>query len=197
MVTNLFRDQLDRYGEVTHTLENIKIGIQPQPERHALPERGRFALSTSIHNDFENPVIFFGVNTPIYTSRVEELSDAPYCIRCKQRIRLRLCHLWPPRQLSLPEMRLLPPADRTSAVAKVLSSDAEQSHRCLPHQNEAEYEAKINLPGGYNIYNACAAMAAGQAMGLDAVRRPRSPSPSLPAASVGWKNSRSAARTSA
>ena len=27
VVTNVFRDQLDRYGEVTHTLDNIRIGI--------------------------------------------------------------------------------------------------------------------------------------------------------------------------
>ena len=39
---------------------------------------------------------------------------------------------------------------------------------------EEEYEAKINLPGGYNIYNACAAMAAGQAMGLDAATTAKS-----------------------
>lgn len=28
-------------------------------------------------------MIFYGVNTPIYKDRVDEVSDAPYCIRCK------------------------------------------------------------------------------------------------------------------
>ena len=28
LVTNVFRDQLDRYGEITHTLDNIRIGVQ-------------------------------------------------------------------------------------------------------------------------------------------------------------------------
>jgi len=32
VVTNVFRDQLDRYGEVTHTLNNIKIGISHSPK---------------------------------------------------------------------------------------------------------------------------------------------------------------------
>lgn len=59
------------------------------------------------------------------------------------------------------------------AVAKVVSSDAEQS-TVVFRIGEAEYEAKINLPGGYNIYNACAAMAAGQAMGLDAATTAKS-----------------------
>lgn len=27
LVTNVFRDQLDRYGEITHTLNNIRIGL--------------------------------------------------------------------------------------------------------------------------------------------------------------------------
>ena len=35
VVTNLFRDQLDRYGEVTHTLENIEIGIITTPPERA------------------------------------------------------------------------------------------------------------------------------------------------------------------
>ena len=32
VVTNLFRDQLDRYGEVMHTLEEIRKGIKMVPE---------------------------------------------------------------------------------------------------------------------------------------------------------------------
>ena len=32
LVTNLFRDQLDRYGEVTHTLGNIREGLKGTPE---------------------------------------------------------------------------------------------------------------------------------------------------------------------
>ena len=31
-VTNLFRDQLDRYGEVMHTADTIRIGIRKVPE---------------------------------------------------------------------------------------------------------------------------------------------------------------------
>ena len=32
LVTNLFRDQLDRYGEITHTLSNIRQGIRGVPD---------------------------------------------------------------------------------------------------------------------------------------------------------------------
>lgn len=171
VVTNLFRDQLDRYGEVTHTLENIKIGISHSPNA-TLCLNADDSLCTSIHDDFENPVIFFGVNTPIYTSRVEELSDAPYCIRCKSEYVYDYVTYGHLGSYRCPKCGYCRPQTDV-AVAKVLSSDAEQS-TVVFRIGEAEYEAKINLPGGYNIYNACAAMAAGQAMDLDAATTAKS-----------------------
>ena len=71
-----------RYGEVTHTLDNIRIGIENS--KHAtLCVNADDSLCASLHDVLPNPVVFFGVDTPIYHDRVDELSDAPYCIRCK------------------------------------------------------------------------------------------------------------------
>ena len=82
VVTNVFRDQLDRYGEVTHTLDNIRLGIANCPDA-VLCLNADDSLSGSLAETVDNPVVFYGVDTPIYKNRVEELSDAPYCIRCK------------------------------------------------------------------------------------------------------------------
>ena len=117
-------------------------------------------------------MIFFGVNTPIYTSRVEELSDAPYCIRCKSEYVYDYVTYGHLGSYRCPKCGYCRPQTDV-AVAKVVSSDAEQS-TVVFRIGEEEYEAKINLPGGYNIYNACAAMAAGQAMGLDAATTAKS-----------------------
>ncbi|MFR4413861.1 MAG: hypothetical protein ACLT4C_00365 [Butyricicoccus sp.] len=43
VVNNIFRDQLDRYGEITHTLNAIREGITHVPNATALPERGLLA----------------------------------------------------------------------------------------------------------------------------------------------------------
>ena len=57
VVTNVFRDQLDRYGEVTHTLENIRIGIENSP--HAkLALNADDSLCTSLAGAVPNPVLF-------------------------------------------------------------------------------------------------------------------------------------------
>lgn len=165
VVTNVFRDQLDRYGEVTHTLENIKIGIENSP--HAtLCLNADDSLCTSLADGAKQPVIFYGVQTPIYASRVEELSDAPYCIRCKKAYvydYVTYGHLGKYRCPACGYARPEP----SVAVEQIAVSDGEHSELVFSVDGTA-YGANVNLPGGYNIYNACACMAAGKAMGLDA-----------------------------
>ena len=164
VVTNVFRDQLDRYGEVTHTLENLRIGISHCPDA-VLCLNADDSLARSLADDVPNRVIYYGVSTPIYDHRVAELSDAPYCIRCKHEYvydYVTYGHLGGYR---CPNCGYCRP-DPEVAVTKVYSSDTEGSRVRLEAGGQA-YDTTVNLPGGYNIYNACAAMACGRALGLD------------------------------
>ncbi len=164
VVTNVFRDQLDRYGDVTRTLENIRISVANCSDA-VLCLNADDSLSGSLAQDVSNPVLFYGVDTPIYKDRVTELSDAPYCPQCKGEyvydyvtyghlggFRCPKCgHSRPQPQISIKEVR---------------SSDADCS-RVIVAAEGREYPATVALPGGYNIYNACAAMTCAHAMGLD------------------------------
>ena len=164
MVTNLFRDQLDRYGEVTHTLDNIRLGIENSPNA-VLALNADDSLCTSLAGTVKNRAVFYGVNTPIYRERVSELSDAPYCIRCKHEYvydYVTYGHLGKYHCSSCGYSRPEPEI----AVTRIDVNDQEHSEVVF-RIGESEYQAKISLPGGYNIYNACAAMVAGQLMGLD------------------------------
>ena len=166
VVTNVFRDQLDRYGEVTHTLDNIRLGIANCPEA-VLCLNADDSLSGSLAETVDNPVVFYGVDTPIYKNRVEELSDAPYCIRCKHAYvydYVTYGHLGGYRCPHCGNRR----PDPSVSVREVVESNAERS-RIVFSVDGAEYPATVNLPGGYNIYNACAAMTCGRVLGLDPV----------------------------
>lgn len=163
VVTNVFRDQLDRYGEVTHTLDSIRIGIQNSPNA-VLCLNADDSLSGSLGAEVENPVVYYGVSTPIYQERVEEVSDAPYCIHCKHEYvydYVTYGHLGGYR---CPNCGYGRPAPQV-AVTEVISSDAEQSSVVVAADGKS-YPTVINLPGGYNIYNAAACMAYGKASGL-------------------------------
>lgn len=163
LVTNLFRDQLDRYGEVTHTLRLIEEGIKNSPNA-TLCLNADDSLVASIAGDFPNlPVVFYGVNTPIYKTRVDEVSDAPFCIRCKHKYvydYVTYAHLGSYHCPNCGYERPTPDI----AVTKVLSTDANQS-KIEMSDGEKTYDATVNLPGGYNIYNACGTMAVGKALG--------------------------------
>ena len=165
MVTNLFRDQLDRYGEVTHTRNNIKIGIEHSPNAQ-LCLNADDSLTASLAEEVPNPVLYYGVNTPIYRDRVQELSDAPYCLHCKHAYTYDYVTYGHLGGYRCPACGYCRPSPRVY-VQDVLTSDAEHSEVDLVAGGET-YRTNINLPGGYNIYNACACMAAGQAMELDA-----------------------------
>lgn len=164
VVTNVFRDQLDRYGEVTHTLDNIRLGIENSP--HAtLAVNADDSLCTSLAGQVKNPVVFFGVDTPIYAERVQELSDAPYCIHCGHEYVYDYVTYGHLGKYRCPSCGYSRPEPEIS-VSEVIKTDAEHSEVVFNYEG-TRIPATICLPAGYNIYNACATMAAGKILGLD------------------------------
>jgi len=164
VVTNVFSDQLDRYGDIGQTLENIRIGIS-HSKRAVLCLNADDSLSGSLAEQVDNPVVYYGVDTPIYKNRVAEVSDAPFCRICKHEYvydYVTYGHLGGYR---CPECGRGRPTPDVS-VTEVLSSDSEAS-RVVFCDGEEKINAEINLPGGYNIYNACSAMACAKALSMD------------------------------
>ena len=164
VVTNVFRDQLDRYGEVTHTLNSILTGIKNSPNA-VVCINADCSLSVSMKDQIPNKVVFYGVESEIYKNRVHEVSDAPYCIKCKTEYVYDYVTYGHLGGFRCPKCGYHRP-DAQVAVEKVLESTADSS-KILVRFGGKEYEATVNLPGGYNIYNATAMIAAGYVMGMD------------------------------
>ena len=74
VVNNIFRDQLDRYGEITHTLNAIREGITHVPDA-TLCLNADCSLTSSLADDVPNKVVWFGVDVPIYKETAFELSE--------------------------------------------------------------------------------------------------------------------------
>ena len=164
LVTNVFRDQLDRYGEVTHTLNNIIIGIQNSP--HAkICLNADCSLSVSIADKVKNEVYFYGVDVPIYRSPVKEVSDAPHCIRCKQEYEYTYHTFGHLGGFYCPECGYKRP-DTNLSVTEIIGSFLDSTTVTVKFHDKTE-QVKINLPGGYNIYNAAGALAVAEVMNLD------------------------------
>lgn len=163
VVTNVFRDQLDRYGEVTHTVDSIRKGLDGSPDT-VVCLNADCSLTASLSLEREGALRFYGVDVPL--DGVSAVSDAPRCIVCGGEYEYdyhTFAHLGAFRcpkcgyarrdcDVAVTAVRELR-ADGTSAVMRV---------------DGAQYEAEISLPAAYNLYNAAAAVAAATAVGMDA-----------------------------
>lgn len=163
LVTNVFRDQLDRYGEVTHTLENILIGIKNSPEA-IVCLNADCSLSVSIAEQVPNKVLFYGVDVPIYANPVSEVSDAPHCIKCKHEYLYHYRTFGHLGGFSCPNCGYARPEPEIS-VTELVESDLSSTTVQMRVFGETE-SFVINLPGGYNIYNAVSALAVSESLGF-------------------------------
>ena len=166
VVTNLFRDQLDRYGEVTHTLENIHAALEPIPQAK-LCLNADCSLTSSLALDLPNPVVYFGIEKGAVPSRPKpEISDATHCIRCKAEYDYDYISYGHLGGFSCPRCGYRRhKADY--AVTEILSQGADSSSLIMDIRGE-KHMVTVNLPAMYNIYNAIGAVAAVSEMGLGA-----------------------------
>ena len=161
VVTNIFRDQLDRYGEVTHTLESIRIGLE-RAQRATVCLNADDSLVTSLAPDAPDRVRFYGMNTPLGDGG--GLSDAPRCIVCGAEYEYDFhtyAHLGGFRCPKCGYSRTEPDV----AVVGVDALNADSSAAEFRVDGEI-YPAAVSLPAVYNLYNAAAALTAARAMGV-------------------------------
>ncbi len=164
VVTNLFRDQLDRYGEVTHTLENIREALRSVPEA-TLCLNADCSLSSSLALSLPNRVVYFGLEQGAVPSRAKaQLSDATHCIRCKTEYEYDYVTFGHLGGFRCPRCGYCRHA-ADYAVTEVIEQRSAGTTAAVSVRGQARI-AEINLPALYNVYNAIGALAAAMEMGV-------------------------------
>lgn len=164
IVTNVFRDQVDRFTELEVTMSGIRAGIENSPEA-IVSINADCSLTTSLVKNVKNKVIYYGVNCPIYEDLVTEVSDAQFCIECKTEYNYDYKTYGHLGSYSCPNCGYKRP-DTEVYVTEVVSSDLDSTTVKLRMSSD-EKLLRINLPGGYNVYNAISAAAVAKGMGID------------------------------
>lgn len=162
VITNLFRDQLDRFGEITHTKNKIVEGIL-KSDKSILIVNADDSLSFSISSSVPNKTILFGLNEPPYGDDHDFLSDAPYCIKCKSSYKYNFRtygHLGSFYCENCGYHR-----EKPDIFADNINLQSHSSSVKL-HFNDKYYDSTIALPGAYNIYNALSAACAASALAI-------------------------------
>lgn len=158
-VTNLFRDQLDRYGEVYTTLVKILEGINKVPESK-LVLNGDESLLGKL--DLKNPIVYYGFNTPIKENASLDLNaDAKFCKFCKAPYSYELVTYNHLGSFYCPECGYKR-AELNYAINKIFDLTSENSSVLIN-----DTEIFISQSGAYNIYNGLCAFSIAKELGID------------------------------
>jgi len=157
IVLNLFRDQLDRYGELDATAQLIGKGISLTNARVYLNADDPLVASLARYVQPDN-VVFFGINKVKAQKLAHDVtadsSNCPVCGRALRYDQAYFGHIGRYHCLNTDFSR---PQPEFAATDIALAEDHVRFR--LEGGNEQDLQYELRLPGLYNIYNAVAAAA--------------------------------------
>ncbi len=162
LVGNLFRDQLDRYGE----LELLALTIQRALTE--LPEDSRAVLNADdprvgeIGLDLVRPPLWYGFDDPrVAAAELPHAADARTCPRCGTSLRFRVVYYGHEGLYECPNGDFARPTP--DLTARDVELDGLDRVRLVAGGSALD----VPLGGLYNAYNVLAAFAVGRALGLE------------------------------
>ena len=165
VLMNLFRDQLDRYGELEHLAELLGADGR-RPAGSATPVLNADDPAIAALGEGRDGVVTFGIDDPsVALAGLPHAADSTRCRACSQPLHLRPRHARPPRPLALRGLR---PGTPATGRARDPGRAARHPRHRGDHRDArgGVVQAELPLPGLHNAYNATAATAAAVAMGI-------------------------------
>jgi UDP-N-acetylmuramyl tripeptide synthase len=169
--TNLFRDQLDRYGEVDSVLARWRQAIASLPASTTLVLNADDPATASLGTSFSSTVLYYGIDdlSGDVTAQPQEqghhqVMDTRTCPVCgtayeyKMHFFSHMGHYYCP---NCGQHR--PQPDVYATQVQTVSFDRQRIQVTTPTR---QGDIIIPLPGFYNVYNALAAITAAQALSI-------------------------------
>lgn len=165
LVTNVFRDQLDRYGEVTHTLNAIKESVKNLPNAVICLDAD-CSLTYSMSREIPNKIVTFGVDVPFdENAKAPEISDAKYCIFCKNEYDYTYHTYGHLGGFVCKKCGYKRPQPDFSVKSV---EELKQNYSVVTADFDGDINlVKINIGGAYNVYNAIGCAAGLSSLGID------------------------------
>lgn len=150
VLTNLFRDQLDRYGEIDITMNILESMIRSVPKLTVLVN-GDDALSAYLALNSGNACIPYGISEPVLENETSEIREGRFCKYCGAKLEYRFYHYSQLGDYRCPQCDFARPEPIFDA--EDVSVGDQISFRVGERQITANYR------GFYNVYNILAAYA--------------------------------------
>lgn len=177
VLCNLFRDQLDRYGELEAladrwretllALNPSRVTICFNADDPLIAELVESYVSRAHENGHEARTIAFGCEDPsVAAPGLPHAADSKFCRRCGTALDYARSYVGHLGEFRCPGCGFArPPADVRAVGIKLDGLAASELQIELP--DGGVVRARLRIPGLYNAYNALGAVAAASAMALE------------------------------
>ncbi len=162
IVLNLFRDQLDRYGELETIAKRIEAALKRLPADSRAVLNADDPRVAEIGLNLDRPPLWFGLDdTSVATRELPHAADARTCPRCGASLVFDAVYVGHDGVYRCPNGDFARPVPDLAATHIDLNGFESLA------MGVSGVRIELPLGGLYNCYNALAAFAAGDALGLD------------------------------
>src|SRR5437762_6591502 len=173
VITNIFRDQLDRYGELYSVARALDKMLESLPETSTILLNGNDPQVANFGQNAKAKRLFFALETTeVGTPVPEQSADIIRCIHCQEDLHYEVAYMSHLGLYRCPNCGYTLPTLDFAATSVQLSPDGEGPSHVKVRTPEGEIELNIPLPGVHNVYNAVAALGATMAAGFDMSKAP-------------------------
>ena len=159
VLLNLFRDQLDRYGEIDHTQDVIAEALRRSPET-AIAFNADDPLCASIAARVDNPGVPFGIDEPTGLE-ADRISDSRFCAQCNAPLDYEYVHYGQLGKYRCPECGWERPELAFAAVNVSLTCGGyEFDVEDRRGEKTVRHHVRTRYNGLYMVYNVMAALVA-------------------------------------
>src|SRR5579859_4840392 len=168
VITNIFRDQLDRYGEIYAVGNALDKVIDSLPASCTVLLNGNDPQVANFGQHSKAKLLYFGLETrEVGMKMPEQSADVIRCIHCQEDLHYEIAYLSHLGLYRCPNCGYtLPPLD-IAATTVIPASDGLGSTHIELRTPQGDMTLDISIPGLHNVYNAAAAIGASLAANLD------------------------------
>jgi len=160
---NLFRDQLDRYGELELVAERWRAAVAALPQETTLVVNADDAVVADLADGRPNAVRF-GLDDPTHARpRLQHAADSKYCLRCGAPYEFAAAYVGHLGDYRCPSCGHARP--QLDVAARDIELRGLQASRFTLSTPDGDAAVDLALPGLYNVYNATTAAALSLSVG--------------------------------
>jgi lipid II isoglutaminyl synthase (glutamine-hydrolysing) len=160
---NLFRDQLDRYGELEHVAERWRTAVRELPPEATLAVNADDPQVAELARERPGTIMFGVDDLSCARPSLQHAADSKYCVRCGTLYHYAAAYVGHLGDYWCPACgHGRPPLDAAAREIELHGLDGVAFRLVMP---EGARAVRLRVPGLYNVYNALAAASLASSLG--------------------------------